>query len=487
VTPRPAKNGGRLLGLHAADDSRTSAGIGGTFAALSIVPYRFLWASMLASFAGMQMQMIARGYLAYKLSHSAGSIALITLAWGIPMLLFSLVGGAIADRLERRKLMIASQAATASVALTIALLVQTGMINMTYLFVAGLVQGTIFSFAGPARQSFIPEIVPEERLMNAIALNNAGMNLTRIGGPSLAGALIGISWIDVQGVFFLQALLNGVALTLLFFLPMPGKRQGAFSGPQGAGQRHRNSITRDLVDGLRYARRSPVLLTLLMMGIVPMLIGSSYQSFLPVFAREVFGDGTSGNASGLGLMSTMTGVGAIFGSLAVASLATFPRRTMLQLIAGVGFGLSMAFFAVQHEFLIAIVALVCLGVMSDFFASMNATLVVSASDPDYYGRVMSINMMTFSLMPLGVLPAGYLADWIGHVEVGSLDLIGVQVTTFGAGMLITLFMFAVTIFNPSYRRLEQDDIRRSAAEAAGRLEPVAPLVEAPAGSRRGGA
>ncbi len=460
-----------MLGFDRArgDNERT---IGGTFDSLSVAPYRFLWVSMLCSIGGMQMQMIARGFLAYKIGGTVGSIALVSLGMGIPMIIFPLFGGAVADRFERRKLMILSQLATAGVALAIAVLVQTGAINLTYLFIGGMVQGTIFSFSGPARQSFIPEIVPQEKLMNAIALNNAGMNLTRIGGPSLAGLLIGVSWFDIQGVFYLQAALNIVALSLLFAMPAVDKRHGAAAGPQARSDGRRSTMTEDLVAGLRYVRGSPVLLTLLMMGIMPMLLGSSYQSFLPVFAKDVFGHGTR-NASGLGLMSTMTGVGAIVGSLAVASLANYPRRTLLQLFAGVGYGLSMAFFAVQHDFIFALVALVCLGMMADFFQSLNATLVVSASDPEYYGRVMSLNMMSFALMPFGTVPLGYLSDWIGHTHVGSLELIGVQVTTFAAGLLITAFILAVTVFNPRYRKLEHDDIRHSAEASAAGVRAVA--------------
>jgi MFS family permease len=457
-----------LLGLESRDHNGTN--VGGTFASLSIVPYRFLWIAMLCSFGGMQMQMIARGFLAYKIGGTAESIAWTSLGMGIPMLIFPLVGGAVADRFERRRLMIISQFATAVVAFVVAVLVQTGAINLWDLFFAGFVQGTIFSFSGPARQSFIPEIVPEDKLMNAIALNNAGMNLTRIGGPALAGMLIGISWFNIQGVFYLQAALNIVALSLLFVMPGVNERKGAAVGPSGQ-KISSSTMMKDLADGLRYVRSSPILLTLLMMGIMPMLIGSSYQNFLPVFAKDVFGHGDR-NASGLGWMSTMTGVGAIFGSLAVASLANFPRRTLLQLIAGLGYGLSMAFFAVQHDFIFALAGLVCLGVASDFFQSLNATLVVSASDPEYYGRVMSLNMMSFALMPFGTLPLGYLADWIGHTSIGSLELIGVQVTTLGAGIMITLFILAVTVFNPQYRKMEHDDMRH-VSDRQPSLEPVA--------------
>jgi MFS family permease len=132
-----------------------------TFSALKIPAYQLLWLSMLASFAGMQMQMVARGVLAYDIGGTNSAIAVVSLGWGIPMLLFSLVGGTVADRIDRRKLMMLSQLMTASVALVVALLVHTGSIQIWHLFVAGIAQGIVFSFSGPARQAFIPEVVGE--------------------------------------------------------------------------------------------------------------------------------------------------------------------------------------------------------------------------------------------------------------------------------------------------------------------------------------
>jgi MFS family permease len=132
-----------------------------------------------------------------------------------------------------------SQCCTAGVALSIAVLVQTGVINLWLLFLFGLIQGTVFSFGGPARQSFIPEIVGEKQLMNAIALNQAGMNLTRIVGPSVAGALAAITWIDLEGVFYTQAAMNVVSLCLLALLPLfrPAAPEAAEATPATAGDR----------------------------------------------------------------------------------------------------------------------------------------------------------------------------------------------------------------------------------------------------------
>jgi predicted MFS family arabinose efflux permease len=214
---------------------------------------------------------------------------------------------------------------------------------------------------------------------------------------------------------------------------------------------------------------SPTLLTLLVMGAVPMLLGLSFQSYLPVFAKDVFGDGVDGNSTGLGLMMTMIGVGAIVGSLAVAATADYPRRTLLQIGAGLLFGASLMLFGVQQNFVFALLALVAVGFVSDYFAALNGTIIVSASDPAYYGRVMSINIMTFALMPLGTLPIGLLADAIGHVSIGGFDLIGVQVTTIGCGLIIATFMGAVGLFNRSYRHLDQSALKQSAHAATDRL------------------
>jgi MFS family permease len=451
-----------------------------TFAALSIPAYRLLWISMLCSFTGMQMQMVARGVLAYDIGGTNSAIAIVSLGWGLPMLFFSLVGGTLADRIDKRRLMMLSQVATATVALTVALLVQLGIIEIWHLFITGIAQGVVFSFAGPSRQAFIPEVVGEKQLMNAIALNQAGMNLTRIGAPGLAGALIAIPFIDVQGVFYIQAVLNIVALLLILAIsrvPVPPEVQQeraelGMTRPRGwgqAGDGERKPLMVDLVDGLRYVIGSPILLTLMLMGLVPALIGMSYQSFLPVLAKDVFGDGVDRNSAGVGVMMSLTGVGALVGSLVVAAMADFPRRAQLQLYSGLGFGIFLALFALMGNYTLALFALIMLGFMSAYFQALNSTMVMTASDTQFYGRVMSVYMMTFSLMPLGTLPMGGIADLIGSVVLGPFDLIGIQATLFAAGVTLTLFILGVTVFNPAYRRLEQDDLKAFAALAAERV------------------
>lgn len=457
--------------------------LAGTFSAFSIPAYRLIWLSQVSSTTGMQMQMFARGLLAYELGGQAAAIGFVTLGQAIPQFFFSMVGGAIADRFERRKTMILTQALTAVAATIVAIMVKADVMTVNYLFIAGLVQGTIMSFGGPARQAFIVEVVGEKELMNALALNQAAMNLSRIGAPSIAGVLVAVSWIDLGGLYFIQAVLNVFSLVLLFALPFVAKgmikaaereQTAAPAGePHAARQPRRGSMARDFVDGMRYIRTSPMLVTLLLIGLVPTLLGQSYQQFLPVFAKNVFGDGIGRNAGALGFMGTMTGVGALAGALSVATLSGYKRRAQLQLAAGLGFGICLAGFATQNNYGAAILFLVGLGFMSSFFQSLNSTMLMTASDPAYYGRVMSVNMLTWSLSSFSTFGIGYFIDWIGRVE--ALDLLGVQATYFGIGLIVMAFMIAVAIFNPSYRRLELSDL-------SGRPAKPGPVPQAASGS-----
>jgi MFS family permease len=213
---------------------------------------------------------------------------------------------------------------------------------------------------------------------------------------------------------------------------------------------------------------SPILRTLLLIGIIPSLIGLAYQTFLPVLAQDVFGHGEA-NAGGLGLLMTISGVGAVLGSLAVAMTADYPRRIRLQLFAGLGFGISLAAFALQQNLLIAMVPLVLVGFMSDYFASINSTIIMSATDPQYYGRVQSVGFAMFALTPIGTLPLGLLADAIGHVTLGPVHAIGVQVTLFLAGIIIVAFMASISALGRGYTQTEQKDLKRFAVVAAERM------------------
>jgi MFS family permease len=404
-----------------------------TFAALGVRDYRVMWLGMLAAFTAMQMQMIAQGYLAYALTGSATVLGLVGMASGLPQLLLGLLGGVVADRVPKRRLLAVTQSTTGLLALITAVLVGTGWIEVWHLFVLGAAQGTVFAFNMPARQAFIPQIVGEAHLMNAIALNNAGMNFTRIFGPALAGLLIATPLVGLAGVFFLIAACYVWVVLSTVRISVPGAPM-----PRSGG----SSPLADLRDGVRYVGSDGTLLMLLVLSFVVTCLGMPYQTFLPVFAGEkVLNIG----AAGLGLLSTAVGVGALAGSLVVATLAGMRRRALVQLIMGAGFGVSLVAFGLTRVPAVALLVLVFVGLTANFFMSLNNTMLMARAEPRYYGRVMSVYMLSWSAMPLASVPLGR-----------SADVIGAPATVALAGAVIALVVGGIALFAPRYRRAETD-------------------------------
>jgi MFS family permease len=400
-----------------------------TFAALGVRNYRVFWLGMLASMTAMQMQQIARGYLAFELTHKATSVGLVSVAWAVPQIVFSLFGGVVADRVEKRNLLLVTQSLTGLLALITAILVHTGVITIGQLVVLGVVQGTVFAFNMPARQSLVPELVGQQHLMNAIALNNAGMNFTRIFGPSLAGLIIATDFIGLTGVYYLNACLYLVYIGFISQIPVTGKT---------AGRRH-GSITAEFGDGVRYIRRHALLPTLLTLGFLPIMFGMPYQSMLPVISKTVYQAGSQG----LGFMGTAAGIGALVGSLTIATLTGIRRKALVQLVMGMCFGLALIAFSLAPALWVALLTLLFVGGAATFYQTLNNTQVMTSTDPAYQGRVMSVYMISMSLMPLSSLPVGMLVD-----QFGARHTIGVM------GLLVALSVGAITLLHPRYRRLE---------------------------------
>ena len=412
-----------------AGDEMAGRGWRRTFSALENPHYRMLWIGMLFSFMSMQMHLIARGLLAFRLEGTAASLGYVTIAWGIPLLFFSLFGGVVADRAEKRDMLIWSQATLGATVLVIAVLVHADVIDLWHLIAVGVVQGTVFAFNIPSRQALIPQLVGERDLLNAIALNSAAMNITRILGPALAGGMIALPFFGFRGAYYLMAFFYLIVILTLLRIPRTGP-----------ALREKGSMLSQIAGGLRYIRGSRVLLALLALAFVPIVLGAPYFVLLPVFAEDVFDVG----AAGLGVMGVAAGVGAVAGSLAIASLTGFPRRALIQLAAGAGFGIGLVFFGASGTFVLALLALALIGVTSQGYLSLNNTMVLSSTQPEFHGRVMSVYMMSWSVMPVAALPMAALAD-----------VIGVRATVAAAGALVAaVFVVAGALF-PELRHLDE--------------------------------
>jgi len=400
-----------------------------TFASLRNPNFRLFAIGTTVSFTALQMQMLAQNYLVYQLTGLAKAIGYVSAASGFSILVFSFLGGIAADRLPKRNLLAASQLGIAVFTLVLGVLITTGLIQVWHLVVTAIIIGIIAAFNMPARQSFVPDLVGTDNLVNAMALSSGIMNMTRIAGPALAGVLIGM--FGVGPVYYIKTAAYCIFVTVLFFIPVTGKASASFSG----------SLLGDALDGLRYLRRDRRVLDLLILAVVPVVFGMPYVNFLPVFQEEVFHVGPSG----LGLMMAVVGGGAVVGSLVIASLGDYKHKGRILVGSGLGFGATIVLFAVAAStgsFPLALVTLPLVGASGTAYMALNNALVMTITPPEMRGRVMGLFMTTFGLMPLGALPMGALTDAFGAPFTMSI---------FGA--VILGFITLMALFRPSVRRL----------------------------------
>ena len=437
---RSGEAAGNMIAADRDDDEGTSEssifnGRLHSINALAVSNFRLLWFGMLFSMAAMQMNIICRSWLAYHISGSGLALGLVALGRGLPQLVLGPIGGAAADRFDKRTLLIASQFALFVLSFLTAVLVQLHVIQIWHLILLGFLQGVIFPFAMPTRTAYIANVVDDTRLANALALDATGRNLNRVVAPSLGGLLIAVS--PTIAFYVIAAF---YAMSGLMLLRLPSGR---------ALQARSRSILADVTGGLRYLRAESTLLLLIAMAFVLVLFGRPFQQLLPVFQVDVFHVGPTA----LGVMFTAVGVGAVFGSLAAIWVAESPNRRMMQLSAGVAVGVALMLFAFSLSFFMALFFLVIVGFMTDCYFTINRILVMEEAEKEYYGRVLSIYMMTWSLMPLSLVPMGIM-----------IDHIGAPITIGLAGLLLAAIITSITIFSPNMRRREDLSVAAVASD-----------------------
>jgi MFS family permease len=405
----------------------------------------------------MQMQQVARALLAWELTHSYGAVGAVSLSFGLPMMLFSLIGGSLADRLEKRNLTLMTQGATGILALITAILVATDVISIEMLFAIGLVQGTFFAFGMPARTPLMAEVAGPEDMMSAIAMSNASMNATRLVGPALAGVLIAFWGIDAA--YFCQAGFYVLSCAILLLVPT-GLSKLAQAGMPAMPPRGNMFV--EIGRGLRYVASDSRLRLLFAMLFIVTFFAMPYVMLLAGFIDEDLGLGQGW----FGAIQAVTGAGGLLGSLGIATLTESDRKPFIQWVAGIGGGVGLvllAFGSGVFGFIGAAVAVFVIGVMFTAYQTINNTMVMAESDPAFYGRVMSINMLTFSVMPMMAFPLGALADGIGARETFLLQ-----------GAIVLAFMAFVAVANGRYTfgRHEMPAHLRAAQQASGSVVPA---------------
>ncbi|CAN5775866.1 MFS transporter [soil metagenome] len=376
------------------------------FAALAeFPPFRRLWLAAVASSLGQWMQATALGWLALDLTNSESFVGLVAFCAGLPFLLISVPGGLIIDRFDRRKILIVCQALAAIVSISIAILVLTGVVRPWQLPVAAFINGSLQAILNPAQQSIVPSLVPRERLTNAIGLMGAGQNMTRVVGPTIAGAVVG--FVGTGETFLLQALAVAVALGLLVRASFPSRLSTVSLNSLAA-----------LSEGFRTVMGRGDLRGLLLFACIPTLLVFPYISFLSVFARDILEIGPQG----MGLLMAASGMGAVVGSLFVASRPG-PQSGKQLVIQAVLYGLVILAFSASRFLPLSIALLLVAGFLGASFMSANNVLIQHRIDDNIRGRVIGIYMLTWGLMPLGAMPMGILGASIGipsAVAIGAI-------------------------------------------------------------------
>jgi MFS family permease len=405
--------------------------------AFEVRDFRWLWSGTLGSQFAMNMEIVARGWIVYALTGSALGLASVTLSFMLPQALFSLWGGVLADRLPKRRIIATAQSCNCAVTALMAINILSGHVQTWHFLVTGFVNGTILALSMPSRQSFIPELIPERLILTGMALNTTSWNLSRGLGPALAGMLIAMlaggdrtSFLGVGVVYCCIAALYGIAAATTLRVHHPGQvraRDGA-------------SPLADVLEGLRYVRSNRPILALLLLSIVPFIFGMPLNTLLPAFNADVL----AGGPEGLGLLVSCMGIGAILGSLSIGSLGELPNKGRWLIASAAGWGATLIAFGAAADVPIAAVAVGSVGLVSAWNTTLNRGLLQTQVDSRMRGRIMSIDMMSHGLMPLGVLPISFIAD---HYGLG----IAVQ----AAGVAFVIVIAGLACFMPAVRQLER--------------------------------
>lgn len=372
-------------------------GLSGAVSSFKNPQFRWLYISNIAFFLAMSSQQIVRAWLTFRLTDSELALGTISFTVAVPMLFMSPLGGALADRIERRNLIVLGQALVVLSEITILSLLYTGLLQFWHLVVAAGVMGVVFPFIMPARQAIVANVVGREGLTNAMALSMAGMNATRVIGPMAAGVLIAL--VDVEGAYLIGIGLYAVGVLCLLQLE-PSKP------PTEARE---VSIGRNMLDGARYAGQNRLVLILLFFGLVPMFLAMPFQTLLVVFADEIWDVGSWG----LGLLSAAGGVGGFVGSMYVAWRADSHKRVRLMMVSMVAFGLFLLVFAISPWFLLALPLVFAANIFASVYGTLNNTAIQLLIPDHVRGRISSFLMMSFSLPLLGTLPMSAVAEVYG--------------------------------------------------------------------------
>jgi MFS family permease len=382
--------------------------------------FRLFFAGQLVSLVGTWMQSVAQAWLVLELTDSPFLLGLVGTLQFAPVLALSFLAGALADRLPKRRLLIATQSVMCALALLLALLVQRGHVQYWHVAVVATVYGVANTVDMPTRQAFIVEMVGRESLRSAIALNSAMFNAARVVGPALAGIVIA-RWGSALAFFF-----NGVSFLAVI---------GALMALQAAGRPRAGSgrrLREEIAEGIRYALRTPRIALVMSLVMAVSAFFFNYNTLVPLLARDMLNQ----DAHGFGLLMTAVGGGAVMGAIVLASLGAERPPVPVLVGSAIALGVATMLMAGVHRFAVAATLLVIMGFFGMLFMTGANTTVQLTVPDDLRGRVMSLHTLMFAgMVPFGAFLVGSVVEALGaragFLVTGAAGSLAVTAVTLG--------------------------------------------------------
>lgn len=377
-----------------------------TFTALRHRNFRLFFYGQGISLIGTWMHSLAQGWLMLDLTNSAFYLSLVQAMGSLPILFFSLIGGVIADRSDKKKLLLFTQATSMALVLALAVIVTLGIVRPWHVIVFAGLSGVVNTFDVPGRQSFIIDLVGREDLMNGIALNSAAFNGARIIGPSIAGLIIG--YLGLQACFYINSFSFLAIIIALLMMK--------FDAP--APRREQRPLLKELREGLSYVKHAPAVSSFIFMVGVTSLLAIPYIALMPIFARDVLNIGVKG----LGIMMGSAGIGALGGALTLASLGSVRKKGLVAFVSAFASASALLAFSFSRNTPISLVLLAVVGWGMITQLAMVNTMLQNDVPDELRGRVMSLYTLVFlGFIPIGNLIVGTLAHYLGTPHAVALS------------------------------------------------------------------
>jgi len=397
------------------------------FTAMRHRNFRLYWIALASSILARMLQHVAQSWLVLELTNSPFMLGVTSLSNALPASVFLMLGGAIADRADRRLLFLVTEAIMACLYFVVATLITTGIVQVWHIIVFAFLSGCVRAIDNPTRQAILPQVIPREDMVNAVALANTVWQLSHLVGPAIAGMLIYMY--GVGSTFYVGCFGFLVAVTLVFLIhvnpapPLSSKR----------------GFLREMLEGLNFIRSNEIIYSLIALSVFNGIFGMSYVTLMPVFARDILEVGSQG----YGFLQTSGGAGSVVGALTVAYLAHSGKKGWQTIIGALAFGMLLIGFAFSTWYPLSLGLLFLVGWASDLYLTTIGSVLQLHLPDQLRGRVMAIYGLTWSLMPLGGVIAGAIAEFAGAPVAVAI-----------CGFLVTAMALALAVTVPRVRRLE---------------------------------